>query len=78
MPIETKELTAGLAFFQDGKRVKTPKAGNCAVRPIAGGAFVKANGQEVLKALRDAYPTVVFLFLSKPVEIEKPEKPEKE
>lgn len=63
MPIEVKDL-AGLAFFQDGKRVKVPVKGNYAVRPVAGGPFVNANGQEVLKDLAVLVKDCVFLWLS--------------
>ncbi len=65
MPIEAKELKAGLAFIQDGKRVATPKSDNYAVRPVAGGPFVKANGQEVIKDLREQFPGCRFLWLAK-------------
>lgn len=68
MKIEANEIKTGLAFFQEGKRVEQPKAGNCAVRPIAGGPFVKVNGQEVLAGLRDAIKGCIFLWLSDPVE----------
>jgi hypothetical protein len=70
MPIETKELKSGLAFIQDGKRVATPKSDNYAVRPVAGGPFVKANGQEVIKDLREQFPGCRFLWLAKPFEQE--------
>ena len=66
MPIEAKDLKTGLAFVQDGKRVSEPKAGNYAVRPIAGGPFVKANGQDVVNELRAQFPGCQFLWLSKP------------
>jgi hypothetical protein len=69
MGIEVKELQAGLVITQDGKRVAEPKAGNCAVRPVAGGAFVKANGQDVIKDLGILFPKCVFLWLSKPVKV---------
>lgn len=69
MSIEAKELQAGLVITQDGKRVVEPKAGNCAVRPVAGGAFVKANGQDVIRDLAILFPKCVFLWLSKPVKV---------
>jgi hypothetical protein len=69
MGIEVKELQAGLVITKDGKRVAEPKAGNCAVRPVAGGPFVKANGQDVIKDLGILFPKCVFLWLSKPVKV---------
>ena len=67
MPIEAKELKTGLAFSQDGKRVAKPKAGNYAVRPVAGGQFVKVNGQDLVKELRAQFPGCIFLWLSNPI-----------
>ena len=73
MSIEAKELKAGLVITQEGKRVVEPKAGNCAVRPVAGGAFVKANGQDVIRDLGILFPKCVFLWLSKPIKEIAPE-----
>jgi hypothetical protein len=78
MPIDPKELKAGLAFFQDGKRVAKPSAGNYAVRPVAGGQFVKANGQEVTKELRDLFKGCLFLWLSKPFDAKASKEPAQE
>jgi len=36
------------------------------VRPVAGGTHARANGQDVLKILKAAWPLVKFLWLSKP------------
>jgi len=67
MGIEAKELKTGLVITQDGMRVMDPKSGNCAVRPVAGGQFVKANGQDVIRDLVELFPKCIFLWLSKPV-----------
>ena len=64
MATEAKDLLAGLAFFQEGKRVGKPRKGNYAVRPIAGGAFAKANGQDVIADLKKLFVDCVFLWLS--------------
>lgn len=69
MAIEVKEVKEGLAFFQDGKRVKEPKAGNYAVRPVLGGPFVKANAQQVLHDLANLFAGCIFLWLSTPVDV---------
>ena len=69
MSIEAKELKAGLVITQEGKRVIEPEEGNCAVRPVAGGAFVKANGQDVIRDLGILFPKCLFLWLSKPVKV---------
>jgi hypothetical protein len=66
--LEAKEVQAGLVIMQDGKRVTAPKSGNCSVRPVAGGQFVKVNGQEVIKDLGQLFPGCIFLWLSKPVQ----------
>jgi hypothetical protein len=80
MPIETKDLKAGLAFIQDGKRVAIPKADNYAVRPVAGGQFMKANGADTVKELREQFPNCRFLWLSEPFDQKaaKETKPESE
>jgi hypothetical protein len=78
MPIDAKELRAGLAFIQDGKRVATPKADNYAVRPVAGGPFVKANGQDVIKDLREQFPACRFLWLAKPFDKESKKESDKD
>lgn len=75
MPIETKDLKAGLAFIQDGKRVAIPKKDNYAVSPVAGGQFVKANGQDILKDLRDQFPGCQFLWLAKPFNVKADKNP---
>lgn len=72
MPIETKAIQDGLAFFQEGNRVPAPKAGNYSVRPVAGGPFAKANGQDIIKDLNDQFKGCHFLWLSKTVEAGKP------
>jgi hypothetical protein len=71
MSIEAKDLKAGLAVTQDGKRVYVPKGGNYAVRPVSGGQFVKVNGQDVVKELSLMFPGCIFTWLSKPMEVEK-------
>jgi len=69
MSLEAKEIAAGLAIVQDGKRVELPKSGNYAVRPVAGGPYIKANGQDVIKDLAQLFPGCVFLWLSKAFEV---------
>jgi hypothetical protein len=73
MSIDAKELQAGLAITQDGKRVAAPKSGNYAVRPVAGGQFIKANGQDVIRDLNRMFPGCVFLWLSKPFKAKQPD-----
>lgn len=73
MALEAKEVQAGLVFIQDGKRVKSPKIGNYAVRPVAGGQFVKANGQDVIRELAVMFAGCIFLWLSKPYDSKKEE-----
>lgn len=76
MADEKKLDLVGLAFFQDGKRIGKPDSDNCVVRPLAGGPYVKATGQDVLALLRAEFKGVQFLWLSKPVTDAKPKKGE--
>lgn len=65
--METKEILAGCQLMQEGKPLTAePVAGTVAVRPIAGGPFVQANGVDLVNALSAAYPKCQFLFLSNP------------
>jgi len=66
---ELKELAEGVVILRGDKLFKGETLkGNLVVRPIAGGPYVKARGQDVLKVLREAYPKARFLWLSKPVD----------
>lgn len=65
--METKEILAGCQLMQEGKPLTAePVAGTVAVRPIAGGPFVQANGVDLVNALSAAYPKCQFLYLSNP------------
>ena len=60
-------LMAGKQIISD---LLKSKADNFAVRPIAGGELVAADGQKVVEALRKEFPGKSFLWLSKPVKAE--------
>lgn len=66
MDEKVKDVLAGVALLQGGKVIAGEPTDNVVVRPIAGGTHTRANGQDVLKILKAAWPLVKFLWLSKP------------
>jgi hypothetical protein len=65
--MDTKEIIAGCLLMKEGKPLATePVSGTIAVRPVANGKFVQANGGDVVNALSAAYPKCQFLWLAKP------------
>ena len=67
--MEAKEILAGCLVTKEGKPLSAePVSGTIAVRPLANGKFVQANGLDVVNALSAAYPKCQFLWLAKPIE----------
>jgi hypothetical protein len=66
MDEKLKDVLAGVALLQGGKVIAGEPTDNVVVRPVAGGTHARANGQDVLKILKAAWPLVKFLWLSKP------------
>ena len=72
MANELKDILAGVSLTQAGKPVSGEAlADNIVVRPLKGGPYVKANGQEVLAVLRAAHPKAAFLWISDPAKGDK-------
>lgn len=62
-----KEIVAGCQLMQEGKPLAgEPVSGTVAVRPLANGPFVQANGVDLVSTLQAAYPKCQFLWLAKP------------
>jgi hypothetical protein len=66
MDDKIKDVLAGVALLQGGKVIAGEPTDNVVVRPVVGGTHARANGQDVLKILKAAWPLVKFLWLSKP------------
>ena len=64
------EVLKGVVIKQQGKPIEgEPVSDNHQVHPIAGGAFVQANGQDVVATLKAAYPKCLFTWFATPVKV---------
>jgi hypothetical protein len=73
MTMANSKTLDGLKLFQSGKPVDgSPQPGETyAVRPVAGGSYVKATGRDVVQDLAGEFPKSHFLWLSAPVKVDR-------
>lgn len=65
--VDVKTLLAGVVIKKDGKVVAQPASGHHQAFPVKGSPLAVIAGQEVVKALREAFPRATFTWFAKPV-----------
>ena len=64
--VDVKTLLAGVVIKKDGKVVTQPVSGHHQAFPVKGSPLAVIAGQEVVKALKDAFPRATFTWFAKP------------